>query len=140
MQSFLTRVSIKMLQVPHSCTLVYWFINFKKNVDYKTTLIYRQPILDCMVPYLINAYTVSLYLQNESCLEVIYIPPSPQKNPKRAKWFTACQHAAYECDLISDCSEIRQFTQYVGPEEGGTPWIQSSIYDCIEQGRPGTAT
>ncbi len=35
-------------------TMFYWLINLKMNVDYKTTLIHGQPILDCMVPYLIQ--------------------------------------------------------------------------------------
>ncbi len=39
-------------QLGHINTVFYWFINLKMNVDYKTTLIHGQPILDCMVPYL----------------------------------------------------------------------------------------
>ena len=34
--------------------MFYWFINLKMNVDYKTTLICVQPILDSIVSYLIN--------------------------------------------------------------------------------------
>ncbi len=39
-------------QLGHINIMFYWFINLKMNVDYKTTLIHGQPILDCMVPYL----------------------------------------------------------------------------------------
>ncbi len=36
----------------HINTMLYWFINLKMNVDYKTSLIFVQPILDSMVLYL----------------------------------------------------------------------------------------
>ena len=41
-------------ELGHINTMFHWFINLKMNVDYKTTLICEQPILDCMVPYLID--------------------------------------------------------------------------------------
>ncbi len=37
-------------ELGHINTMFYWFINLKMKVDYKTTLIYGQPILDCIVP------------------------------------------------------------------------------------------
>ncbi len=39
-------------ELGHINTMFYWFINLKMNVDYKTTLICGQPILECMEPYL----------------------------------------------------------------------------------------
>ncbi len=44
-------------------TTFYWFINLKKNVDYKITVIHGQPILYCIVPYLI---TLSICLDADS--------------------------------------------------------------------------
>ena len=40
-------------ELGHINTMFYWFINLKMNVDYKTTLIRAQPILDSTVPYLL---------------------------------------------------------------------------------------
>ncbi len=55
-------------QLGHINKVFYWFINLKMNVDYKTTLICGQPILDCMVPYLKRVFAlhavISLYSQN----------------------------------------------------------------------------
>ena len=39
-------------ELGHINTMFYWFTNLKMNVDYKTTLISVQPILDSMVSYL----------------------------------------------------------------------------------------
>ena len=41
-------------ELGHINTMFYWFINLKMNVDYKTTLICVQPILDSMVAYLLT--------------------------------------------------------------------------------------
>ncbi len=37
-------------ELGHVNTMFYWFINLKMNVDYKTAMVCRQPIFDCMVP------------------------------------------------------------------------------------------
>ena len=37
----------------HINTMFYWLINLKMNVDYKTISICGQPILDCIVAYLV---------------------------------------------------------------------------------------
>ena len=36
-------------------TMLYWLINLKMNVDYKTISICGPPILDCIVAYLLRA-------------------------------------------------------------------------------------
>ncbi len=46
-------------ELVHINTVLYWFINLKMNVDYKTTLINGQPILDCMVAYLPSFLTLT---------------------------------------------------------------------------------
>ncbi len=45
-------VAIK-TELGHTNTISYWSMNLKMNVDYKTALIQGQPILDCMMSYLI---------------------------------------------------------------------------------------
>ena len=39
-------------ELSHINIMFYWFIKLKMNVDYKTSLIFVQSILDSMVPYL----------------------------------------------------------------------------------------
>ena len=54
-------------ELGHINTMFYWFINLKMNVDYKTTLICGQPILDCIVPYLI----LVIFITVETCLKIL---------------------------------------------------------------------
>ncbi len=56
-------------ELGHINTMFYWSINLKMNVDYETTMICVQPILDSMVPYLscvhgnISIVTTTLHAQ-----------------------------------------------------------------------------
>ena len=58
-------------ELGHINTVFYRFTNLKMNVHYKTTLICGQPILDCMVPYMLIPASTHRAVKPSKLMEVL---------------------------------------------------------------------